>query len=247
MLWLFCSSYRQTRKITGDFVWRRGRGKEQRFVMNWYVIVTSLLINDIDWFCYCTYGNILCNYTVFEQTSSPIQSPLHLENPEIETRWYFKYFLGKSKYNSNVFTAVNVMSIEHSKHIVTSCCDAEQCIRTTLVSLETSWNHSFCPWCWLTSTTTVLCSTAPFSGPRWWGSTFITWAFLTSRCSSSFLWSLYRPRLTCHLHKHVCLLLNLTGKWQDLHAIQSCQTSHSKIISQVTFHFCQQRWFNFLL
>ncbi|XP_052788627.1 GTPase-activating Rap/Ran-GAP domain-like protein 3 [Mya arenaria] len=30
-----------------------------------------------------------------EEPSSPLNSPIHLENPEFQTRWYFKYFLGK--------------------------------------------------------------------------------------------------------------------------------------------------------
>ena len=30
--------------------------------------------------------------------ASPIHSPVHLENPEYQTRWYFKYFLGKCEY-----------------------------------------------------------------------------------------------------------------------------------------------------
>ena len=32
------------------------------------------------------------------QVSSPVSTPVHLENPESQTRWYFKYFLGKCKY-----------------------------------------------------------------------------------------------------------------------------------------------------
>ncbi|XP_055959069.1 GTPase-activating Rap/Ran-GAP domain-like protein 3 [Patella vulgata] len=31
--------------------------------------------------------------------SSPLNSPIHLENPEFQTRWYFKYFLGKLHQN----------------------------------------------------------------------------------------------------------------------------------------------------
>ncbi|XP_046368417.1 GTPase-activating Rap/Ran-GAP domain-like protein 3 isoform X2 [Haliotis rufescens] len=31
--------------------------------------------------------------------SSPLNSPIHLENPEYQTRWYFKYFLGKLHQN----------------------------------------------------------------------------------------------------------------------------------------------------
>ncbi len=31
-----------------------------------------------------------------ESLLSPM-SPVHLENPESQTRWYFKYFLGKSE------------------------------------------------------------------------------------------------------------------------------------------------------
>ncbi|XP_076454839.1 GTPase-activating Rap/Ran-GAP domain-like protein 3 [Babylonia areolata] len=31
--------------------------------------------------------------------SSPLNSPIHLENPEFQTRWYFKYFMGKLHQN----------------------------------------------------------------------------------------------------------------------------------------------------
>ncbi|KAK2145077.1 hypothetical protein LSH36_704g00039 [Paralvinella palmiformis] len=34
-----------------------------------------------------------------EEASSPIHSPVHLENPEFQTRWYFKFFLGKLHQN----------------------------------------------------------------------------------------------------------------------------------------------------
>lgn len=34
-----------------------------------------------------------------EPVSSPLNSPIHLENPEFHTRWYFKYFLGKLHQN----------------------------------------------------------------------------------------------------------------------------------------------------
>ena len=32
-----------------------------------------------------------------DEMISPVNSPVHLENPESQTRWYFKYFLGKCK------------------------------------------------------------------------------------------------------------------------------------------------------
>ncbi|XP_052215441.1 GTPase-activating Rap/Ran-GAP domain-like protein 3 isoform X2 [Dreissena polymorpha] len=35
----------------------------------------------------------------FEEPGSPLNSPIHLENPEFQTRWYFKYFLGKLHQN----------------------------------------------------------------------------------------------------------------------------------------------------
>lgn len=34
-----------------------------------------------------------------DEVSSPVNSPVHLENPEFQTRWYFKYFLGKLHQN----------------------------------------------------------------------------------------------------------------------------------------------------
>ncbi|CAH1785534.1 unnamed protein product [Owenia fusiformis] len=34
-----------------------------------------------------------------EDFSSPLNSPVHLENPESQTRWYFRYFLGKMHQN----------------------------------------------------------------------------------------------------------------------------------------------------
>ncbi|XP_045201546.2 GTPase-activating Rap/Ran-GAP domain-like protein 3 isoform X4 [Mercenaria mercenaria] len=34
-----------------------------------------------------------------EEPVSPLNSPVHLENPEFQTRWYFKYFLGKLHQN----------------------------------------------------------------------------------------------------------------------------------------------------
>ncbi|KAL5011298.1 hypothetical protein ScPMuIL_009849 [Solemya velum] len=34
-----------------------------------------------------------------DEVSSPLNSPIHLENPEFQTRWYFKYFLGKLHQN----------------------------------------------------------------------------------------------------------------------------------------------------
>lgn len=34
-----------------------------------------------------------------DEVSSPVASPVHLENPEFQTRWYFKYFLGKLHQN----------------------------------------------------------------------------------------------------------------------------------------------------
>ena len=33
-----------------------------------------------------------------DEMISPVSSPVHLENPESQTRWYFKYFLGKCKF-----------------------------------------------------------------------------------------------------------------------------------------------------
>ena len=33
-----------------------------------------------------------------DEMINPVNSPVHLENPESQTRWYFKYFLGKCKY-----------------------------------------------------------------------------------------------------------------------------------------------------
>jgi hypothetical protein len=29
---------------------------------------------------------------------SPVHGPVHLENPEFQTRWFFKYFLGKCEF-----------------------------------------------------------------------------------------------------------------------------------------------------
>ncbi|CAC5375652.1 GTPase-activating Rap/Ran-GAP domain-like protein 3,Rap1 GTPase-activating protein 2 [Mytilus coruscus] len=34
-----------------------------------------------------------------DEVPSPVNSPIHLENPEFQTRWYFKYFLGKLHQN----------------------------------------------------------------------------------------------------------------------------------------------------
>ncbi|XP_074653894.1 GTPase-activating Rap/Ran-GAP domain-like protein 3 isoform X3 [Tubulanus polymorphus] len=34
-----------------------------------------------------------------EEVTSPLGSPVHLENPEFHTRWYFKYFLGRMHQN----------------------------------------------------------------------------------------------------------------------------------------------------
>ncbi|XP_070175609.1 GTPase-activating Rap/Ran-GAP domain-like protein 3 [Littorina saxatilis] len=34
-----------------------------------------------------------------DELSSPLNSPIHLENPEFQTRWYFKYFMGKLHQN----------------------------------------------------------------------------------------------------------------------------------------------------
>ncbi|KAK3611810.1 hypothetical protein CHS0354_040479 [Potamilus streckersoni] len=34
-----------------------------------------------------------------EEVLSPMNSPIHLENPEFQTRWYFKYYLGKLHQN----------------------------------------------------------------------------------------------------------------------------------------------------
>ncbi|ESP05020.1 hypothetical protein LOTGIDRAFT_109410, partial [Lottia gigantea] len=36
---------------------------------------------------------------ILHSLSSPLNSPIHLENPEFQTRWYFKYFLGKLHQN----------------------------------------------------------------------------------------------------------------------------------------------------
>lgn len=36
----------------------------------------------------------------FQILHSPVHAPVHLENPEFQTRWYFKYFLGKCEYCS---------------------------------------------------------------------------------------------------------------------------------------------------
>lgn len=42
---------------------------------------------------------VLCsaNSPICFKVPSPVNSPIHLENPEFQTRWYFKYFLGKRK------------------------------------------------------------------------------------------------------------------------------------------------------
>ncbi|XP_076436139.1 GTPase-activating Rap/Ran-GAP domain-like protein 3 [Babylonia areolata] len=35
----------------------------------------------------------------YDELASPVSSPIHLENPEFQTRWYFKYFMGKLHQN----------------------------------------------------------------------------------------------------------------------------------------------------
>ncbi|VEL33079.1 unnamed protein product [Protopolystoma xenopodis] len=53
----------------------------------------------------CVSGNTMTNNNMIGRTMSPsvdagilsTSSLIHLENPERETRWYFKYFLGKSE------------------------------------------------------------------------------------------------------------------------------------------------------
>ena len=42
------------------------------------------------------------------QLSSPLNSPIHLENPEFQTRWYFKYFMGKRELIRNRMVEVVV-------------------------------------------------------------------------------------------------------------------------------------------
>lgn len=39
----------------------------------------------------------------FQYADSVKGSMVHLENPEWQTRWYFKYFLGKCKYISYTY------------------------------------------------------------------------------------------------------------------------------------------------